>query len=41
MFERPVLILKKYNAEVFFGAPLTTSIKEHPLRYRYKINDTE
>lgn len=40
MFERPVLILKKYNAEVFFGAPLTTSTKEHPLRYPYMINDT-
>ena len=40
-FERPVVILKKYNAEIFFWAPLTTSTKDHPLRYPYKINDTE
>jgi mRNA interferase MazF len=26
-FERPVLILKKFNKEVFWGIPLTTKIK--------------
>lgn len=40
-FERPVVILRKYNSELFFWAPLTTSTREHPLRHPYKINDTE
>lgn len=41
MFERPVLILKKFNHDMFFWAPLTSSSKLHPMRYPYKINETE
>jgi mRNA interferase MazF len=29
-FERPVLILKKFTAEFFFGIPITTQIKKGP-----------
>jgi mRNA interferase MazF len=34
-FERPVLIMKVYNASLFFGIPLTS--KEHEGKYFYKI----
>ena len=38
-FERPVLILKKFNQDMFLWVPLTSSESPHPLRYLYSIND--
>jgi mRNA interferase MazF len=32
-FERPVLVLRKYNAQLFFGLPLTSIIKENKFHY--------
>lgn len=29
LFSRPVLVLKKYNKNLFFGIPLTTKVKEN------------
>lgn len=31
--ERPVLIVKKFNADMFFGLPLTTQQKDYNSRY--------
>lgn len=38
-FERPVLVYKKYNKDIFIGIPLTTKYKEN--RYHFKINEKE
>jgi len=35
-YTRPVLVVRKFNKNIFFGVPLTTQIKENP--YYYKIN---
>jgi mRNA interferase MazF len=32
-FERPVLILRKYNRELFFGLPLTTIVKDNKFHF--------
>lgn len=36
LFSRPVLVVKKYNRQLFLGVPLSTQVKENP--YYYKIN---
>ena len=41
MFERPVLVLKKFSRDVFLGIPMTSTQKDHPLYFRYKLHDTE
>jgi mRNA interferase MazF len=38
-FERPILIIKKFNNRIFFGIPLTTKIKNNP--FYIKIKDKE
>lgn len=38
-FERPVLILKKFSHDVFPGIPMTSTQKEHPFYFPYRIND--
>jgi mRNA interferase MazF len=35
-FERPVLILKKFNKEVFVGLPITSKIKDNKFHYIFK-----
>jgi len=35
-FERPFLILHKYNKELIYGVPLTTRVKEN--KFHYKMN---
>ena len=35
-FSRPILILKKFNSNIFFGIPLTTQVKEK--HYYHKIH---
>lgn len=38
-FERPILILKKFNKYLLWSVPLTTKIKENnPYYYRYELN---
>ena len=40
-FERPILILRKFSQDMFLGAPLTSSEKEHPLRIPYIMGSIE
>jgi mRNA interferase MazF len=43
-FERPVLILRKYNKELFFGVPLTSQNRSGKFYYKlpaYKKDETE
>ena len=35
VFTRPVLILKKYSKQTFFGLPMTSKIKNYPSRYSF------
>jgi mRNA interferase MazF len=37
-FERPVLILTKFNNRLFFGIPLSTKIKNNPFYIKIKDN---
>lgn len=37
-FERPVLILKKFNKDLFWGLPISTTIKEERWYYTFKFN---
>lgn len=32
LFERPVLVVRKFNARHFMGVPLTTQLKDYPFR---------
>ena len=41
MFSRPVLVLKKYNKNLFFGIPLTTKIKDNLYYSRLVFKDKE
>ena len=41
MFERPVLVMKKFSSDVFFGIPMTSTRKEHPFYFAYRLHDTE
>ena len=34
-FERPVVILKKFNGQMFLGVPVSTKIKEGPYRLSF------
>ena len=36
---RPLLILKKYNRNLFFGIPLSTKIKEGSFFFEFMLND--
>jgi len=40
---RPVLIVKKFNNEIFWGIPLTKSVKDEPKdkRYYYSLSFAE
>jgi mRNA interferase MazF len=38
-FERPVLIVKKFNQDIFLGLPLTTAIKEGKYYYETTHED--
>ena len=40
-FHRPVLILRKFNKNLFWGVPLTTQIKENPFYIRIKFREIE
>ncbi len=38
LFERPVLILKKFNQKMLLIIPLTTQVKEFKYQAQYKLN---
>ena len=39
-FERPVLVIRKFNKEMFFGVPLTTRTKESIYHFSFSLHDT-
>ena len=38
-FNRPVLIVKKFNKQLFWGVPLTTQVKENPHYHYFELNN--
>lgn len=38
-FLRPVLIIKKFNKEVFWGVPLTSNLKQNKYYFQIKIRN--
>ncbi|MFT7824822.1 MAG: type II toxin-antitoxin system PemK/MazF family toxin [Sulfurimonas sp.] len=38
LFSRPVLIVKKYNKNLFFGVPLSTTIREGSFFFTFELN---
>lgn len=38
-FTRPVLILKRFNKNIFFGIPLSTQIKDGNFFFTFNLND--
>lgn len=40
LFERPILILRKYSRELFLGVPLTSKVKEGKNFYRVSVAGT-
>lgn len=41
-FERPILVLKKFNEHLLWAVPLTTKTKENnPYYYQYLLNNKE
>lgn len=40
-FNRPVLVVRKFNKHIFLGVPLTTKIKENPYYVRIAVHERE
>lgn len=40
-FNRPVLILKKFNKQLFWGVPLTSQIKDNLHYYYFELNNKQ
>ncbi len=40
LFTRPVLVLKRFNKNIFFGIPLSTQIKEGSFFFTFTLNNT-
>jgi mRNA interferase MazF len=40
-FSRPVLIVRKFTANMFWGIPLTTKINDKKFRFRYMLEEIE
>ena len=38
IFSRPVLVVKRYSKNLFFGVPLSTQIKEGSFFYTFTLN---
>jgi len=38
IFSRPILILKKYNKNIFLGIPLSTQIKQGSFFFEFELN---
>lgn len=41
MFNRPVLIVKKFNYRLFWGVPLTTQVKDNKHYHKFIFQDME
>lgn len=41
LFERPVLVLRKYNKKVFFGLPMTSNLKRTKFHFAVSIDEVE
>jgi mRNA interferase MazF len=41
LFSRPVLVLKKFNKNVFLAAPLSTKVKDRPYYHKFKLKSEE
>jgi mRNA interferase MazF len=39
-FNRPVLVIRKFNKRLFWGLPVTTKIKENPHYYQFVFKNT-
>mgnify|MGYP001793303382 CR=1 FL=1 len=37
-FHRPVLVIRKFNKQLFWGVPLSTQIKDAPYYYQFEFN---
>ena len=40
-FNRPVLVIKKFNNRLFWGVPLTTQIKDNKYYHRFTLRGKE
>ena len=40
-FNRPVLVVKKFNRRLFWGVPLTTQIKDNPHYFKFTFKNRE
>lgn len=40
-FSRPILIVKKFTRDVFWGVPITTKVKNLNFRIRFNLNGVE
>lgn len=40
-YHRPILIIRKFNKELFWGVPLTTKIKDNPYYIRINYKESE
>lgn len=38
-YHRPVLILKKFNKNIFLGVPMTTQIKDNPYYHKFSFHN--
>ncbi len=41
LFERPILIIKKFNNDIFLSIPLTSSSKDNIYYFKYELNNRE
>jgi len=39
IFSRPILVLKKYSKNMFFGIPLSTQIKQGSFFFEFELNN--
>jgi len=39
IFSRPILVVKKYNKNIFFGVPLSTKIKDGTFFFTFTLNE--
>ncbi len=39
IFSRPIVIVKKYNKNIFFGIPLSTQLKEGSFFFTFELNN--
>lgn len=40
-YNRPILVIRKFNKRLFWGVPLTTQIKDNPHYHQFTMNGRE